>query len=1077
MKLIYFKKIKNRFHFLVVLIAIFIGNVTTADAQVKKAFTQRTSQYTPTKKIYNVKGDFTMLGNTNLTPQNYSPTTNNNNQNMQYVDIDGDSNTMNSSSSTLVLSTENGAIPDCSKIIYAGLYWTGKSSANQTFSVSKQVPNGTTTINNNLTVGNGNNITNTNYSLGVSRNNPNPSGTNTSPIYTFSGNGNTYVFNYTNVTGASRITLSTNGGALVNIPVTLAVSGTTETATLTTPIQITDGTVLIKINKLIRSTDITLNSTNTRNTSTASVNVSGTIPAFTTLTKTFDKRKISLKGPGQANYTQFTAAATDIYYPSGTDDNIYSAYTEITDYVKTNGIGEYFVADIALLEGDPGGTGYSGGWGMVVIYENAKMKYRDITVFDGYAYVQSTNTTGFILPVSGFNSVQTGNVGMKLGLMASEGDVSFTGDNFQVQKVSDASYLKLNHIGDPASADNFFNSSVVTGGGFRNPDLINNTGIDICMIDVPNPGNSVVTNNQTSINFKTASNGDTYSIFGLVMSVDAYIPVVDAILSPISVNGTPTGNSSITTLPGDILEVKIDIKNQGTEAVNNVKLVIPIPYTAEYITNSLVKHIYYSANPSPNNYYFDPTLGPKGSIVFDYGTLQLPANPNDILADFSFKVKITEDCSILKNSLCNQNTSISGLISGIGAITGTPFTEKPFYVGYTSNGACLGEPILNPLIININSTSYVNTHCADTPNSREFVFCTANPTIPITDISSGFPPGSLFYNEYPVTDSSILYDISNPFPATPGSVSYYAIPPGATSGCYFPFSIKVTNVNTNPVTNTSIEYCQGATALPLTATATNPSYVLYYYNSLNGTAQLSITPSTANVGSTSYYVAEAVSGSCIGPKKEIVVTVNALPVLTLDSKTDVLCYGTSTASINITTTGGVAPYTYTWTKDGNPFAATTEDLVNIEAGVYVLTVKDAKSCSSTQLTTTINQPAAALSLASSSKTDASCFGTATGSVSAGEVTGAVGTVIYSWKNANNVEVGTTATVNGLPIGTYTLTVTDNCSTKTNNVTIGQPTAAITLTATPTQIVCFGGKGSVVLSSNGVAPFTYGGDAT
>jgi hypothetical protein len=26
-------------------------------------------------------------------------------------------------------------------------------------------------------------------------------------------------------------------------------------------------------------------------------------------------------------------------------------------------------------------------------------------------------------------------------------------------------------------------------------------------------------------------------------------------------------------------------------------------------------------------------------------------------------------------------------------------------------------------------------------------------------------------------------------------------------------------------------------------------------------------------------------------------------------------------------------------------------------------------------------------------------------------------------------------------------------------------------------VCFGGKGSVVLTSNGKAPFTYGGDAT
>jgi hypothetical protein len=45
----------------------------------------------------------------------------------------------------------------------------------------------------------------------------------------------------------------------------------------------------------------------------------------------------------------------------------------------------------------------------------------------------------------------------------------------------------------------------------------------------------------------------------------------------------------------------------------------------------------------------------------------------------------------------------------------------------------------------------------------------------------------------------------------------------------------------------------------------------------------------------------------------------------------------------------------------------------------------------------------------------------------------------------------------------------------NTVTIDAAPAQITLTATPSQIVCFGGKGSVVLTSNGKAPFTYGGD--
>jgi hypothetical protein len=48
-------------------------------------------------------------------------------------------------------------------------------------------------------------------------------------------------------------------------------------------------------------------------------------------------------------------------------------------------------------------------------------------------------------------------------------------------------------------------------------------------------------------------------------------------------------------------------------------------------------------------------------------------------------------------------------------------------------------------------------------------------------------------------------------------------------------------------------------------------------------------------------------------------------------------------------------------------------------------------------------------IGTSSKTD-SCFGTSTGSVTAGTVTGAVGTLNYSWKNASNTEVGTTASL-------------------------------------------------------------------
>jgi len=87
------------------------------------------------------------------------------------------------------------------------------------------------------------------------------------PIYTFSDGTNNYVFNYTNATGSSMITVSVNGGTAVNVPATVSTTGSTATATLTTPYTITNGTVTITIKNLVRSTATNLNTANTQSTS------------------------------------------------------------------------------------------------------------------------------------------------------------------------------------------------------------------------------------------------------------------------------------------------------------------------------------------------------------------------------------------------------------------------------------------------------------------------------------------------------------------------------------------------------------------------------------------------------------------------------------------------------------------------------------------------------------------------------------------------------------------------------------------------------------------------------------------
>ncbi|RXR20241.1 hypothetical protein, partial [Flavobacterium stagni] len=671
----------NKTKFLLLQLLFLFGMIGSLNAQVYVPFTQRTSSYTPTKTVYNVKGDFTMIGNTNLTLQNYGATTLNNNNTMVYVDVDGNSitglggsPTFNSSSADLTLSTENGAIPSCSRIVFAGLYWTGRANqsgtASNTFSVTKTI-----------------------------------------------------------------------GG--------------------------------------------------------------------TSYTKTFDKRKALLKGPGATAYTTLQASSTNIYYPTSNGDYIYSGFAEITDYVRQYGLGSYTVADLALRDGNGGGTGYSGGWGIVVVYENSKMKYRDVTIFDGHAYMNGSSTTN--LPVSGFNTVQTGNVGIKLGMMASEGDVNLTGDFFRIRNLNTNNYTTLSHTGN--SASNFFNSSIATGGNTRNPNIANNTGIDIAMFTLNNTNNTIIGNSQTSTNFQYGSGGDVYAIFNIAMAVDAYVPEQEGMLSVTQLNNVNVSTPPYSIQPGQDMTFSVDIKNLGTEAVNNTKIVIPIPYNATYVTNSASGSVLFTPLPSPNTVTFNPTLGATGSIVWDFGTLPLPSSPNQVLARLTFKLRATTDCTILNNTSCGNNIQVNGTISGVGAITGVALNNKPLIQGYTTNGTCVGEPIAQAISIGINGTNYVNANCQGVPTVRNFYYCGAGTTVPVSDVASSFPTGSSFYNEYPVDSNTVEYNASNPFPMNAGTtVTYYAVPPGST-GCNIPFTISRCNkIIANDDTGTSIVGAAGGTS-------------------------------------------------------------------------------------------------------------------------------------------------------------------------------------------------------------------------------------------------------------------------
>ncbi|MFI5151504.1 MAG: T9SS type A sorting domain-containing protein [Bacteroidia bacterium] len=182
------------------------------------------------------------------------------------------------------------------------------------------------------------------------------------------------------------------------------------------------------------------------------------------------------------------------------------------------------------------------------------------------------------------------------------------------------------------------------------------------------------------------------------------------------------------------------------------------------------------------------------------------------------------------------------------------------------------------------------------------------------------------------------------------------------------------------------------------------------------------------------------------------------------TQTNLTCNGTCIGSATLTASGGVGPYTYSWSPSGGT-ASTASSLC---AGTYTGTVKDKYGATSSN-TYTITQPSA-LTSSVSSQTNVSCNSGSNGAVTI-SASGGTGTLTYAWSPSG----GTAASASGLSQGSYTCTITDaNSCTKNQAVTITQPSAITSSVSSQTNVSCnSGSNGAVTISaSGGTGTLTY-----
>jgi hypothetical protein len=174
--------------------------------------------------------------------------------------------------------------------------------------------------------------------------------------------------------------------------------------------------------------------------------------------------------------------------------------------------------------------------------------------------------------------------------------------------------------------------------------------------------------------------------------------------------------------------------------------------------------------------------------------------------------------------------------------------------------------------------------------------------------------------------------------------------------------------------------------------------------------------------------------------------------MTATSIADLTCASPANGTINLTVNGGLSGLGYTWTASGGgsvPGAqVNNEDLSGLTPGSYTVSISDgvgvgSGGCADITHSNTIDL-SNALTASITSSTNILCKDSSTGIATVTAQFGAPSgspSYTYAWSPSG----GSAATASSLPVGTYTVSVTDGAScTVTTSVTLTQPATHVVI---------------------------------